>query len=186
MYKGFIMRSKIELSREQQTRETPSGHNTLIVTARKTTQAPFIWRKVRPITLQAVPTFAGVFIRKTLTLLPGPTALAHVLIVPPWLSWPGWASWRKVDLASWGFSAPGILAWFSDVRGREAKGTANDLGRLRIRLPGFPSFEARDSRFPLILKLRIRDLKEKSKLKICPGGGIRKITLGITGLHEIV
>ena len=26
------------------------------------------------------------------------------------------------------------VAWFSDVRGREAKGTANDLGPLRIRL----------------------------------------------------
>ena len=42
MYKGVIMRSKIELSLEQPTRETPSGQDTLIVTARKTTQAPFI------------------------------------------------------------------------------------------------------------------------------------------------
>ena len=38
------------------------------------------------------------------------------------------------------------------------------------------------------LKLGIRDLKAKSGgvsgLKVCPGGGIPKITLGITGLHE--
>ena len=161
MYKGFIMRSKIELSLAEPKRETPSGQDTLIVTARKTTQAPFIWRKVRPITLQAVPTFGGVFIRKTLTLLPGPTALAHVLILLPWLSWPGWASWRKVDPARWG-------------------------GQQVFRHPGFPSFEARDSWFPLILKLWIRDFKENSKLKICPGGRIPKITLGITGLQEIV
>ena len=35
----------------------------------------------------------------------------------------------------------------------------------------------------------IRDLKEKSgrvsRLKVCTGGGMPKITLGITGLHEI-
>ena len=39
------------------------------------------------------------------------------------------------------------------------------------------------------LKLGIRDLKEKSgrvsRLKVCTGGGMPKITLGITGLHEI-
>ena len=32
------------------------------------------------------------------------------------------------------FCAIRCVAWFSDVRGREAKGTANGLGRLRIRL----------------------------------------------------
>ena len=40
------------------------------------------------------------------------------------------------------------------------------------------------------LKLGIRDLKEKSgrvsRLKVCTGGGMPKITLGITELHEIV
>ena len=38
------------------------------------------------------------------------------------------------------------------------------------------------------MKLGIRDLKAKSGgvsgLKVCPGGGIPKITLEITGLHE--
>ena len=32
------------------------------------------------------------------------------------------------------FCTISCVAWFSDVRGREAKGTANDLGRLRIKL----------------------------------------------------
>ena len=40
------------------------------------------------------------------------------------------------------------------------------------------------------LKVRIRDLKAKqarvSGLKVCLGGGIPEITLGITGLHEIL
>ena len=40
------------------------------------------------------------------------------------------------------------------------------------------------------LKLGIRDLKAKSRrdsgLKVCAGGGTPKLTLGITGLHEIL
>ena len=40
------------------------------------------------------------------------------------------------------------------------------------------------------LNLGIRDLKAKSGrvlgLKVCLGGGMPKITLGITGLHEIL
>ena len=48
-------------------------------------------------------------------------------------------------------------------------------------------YEIRD--FPC-LKLGIRDLKAKSRrdsgLKVCAGGGTQKITLGITGLHEIL
>ena len=40
------------------------------------------------------------------------------------------------------------------------------------------------------LKLGIRDLKAKSErdlgLKVCAGGGMPKITLGITGLHEVL
>ena len=48
-------------------------------------------------------------------------------------------------------------------------------------------FGIRDSHY---LKLGIRDLKEKSgrvsRLKVCTGGGMPKITLGITGLHEIL
>ena len=39
------------------------------------------------------------------------------------------------------------------------------------------------------LKLGIRDFKAKSRrdsgLKVCAGGGLPKITLGITGLHEV-
>jgi len=48
-------------------------------------------------------------------------------------------------------------------------------------------FGIRDFRY---LKPGIRDLKEKSgrvsRLKVCTGGGMPKITLGITGLHEIL
>ena len=48
-------------------------------------------------------------------------------------------------------------------------------------------FGTRD--FPY-LKLGIRDYKSKSGrvwgLKVCLGGGMAKITLGITGLHEIL
>ena len=71
-YKGFIVRSKRlnSLSLAQPTRETPGGQDTIIVTARKTTQAPFMWRRVRSIALQAVPTSASVYMRKTLTFLP--------------------------------------------------------------------------------------------------------------------
>ena len=40
------------------------------------------------------------------------------------------------------------------------------------------------------LKLGIRDFKAKSErdlgLKVCAGGGMPKITLGITGLHEVL
>ena len=40
------------------------------------------------------------------------------------------------------------------------------------------------------LKLGIRDFKAKSErdlgLKVCAGGGMRKITLGITELHEVL
>ena len=40
------------------------------------------------------------------------------------------------------------------------------------------------------LKLGIRDLKAKSERdlgwKVCAGGGMPKITLGITGLHEVL
>ena len=40
------------------------------------------------------------------------------------------------------------------------------------------------------LKLGIRDLKAKSErdlgLKVCAGGGMPKMTLGITGLHEVL
>ena len=47
----------------------------------------------------------------------------------------------------------------------------------------------RDPGFPY-LNLRNRDLKAKSGrvfgLKVCLGGGMPKITLGITGLHEIL
>ena len=54
-----------------------------------------------------------------------------------------------------------------------------------VRVPS-SSFGSRD--FPY-LKLGIRDFKEnsgaRSRLKLCAGGRIPKITLGITGLHEI-
>ena len=44
-------------------------------------------------------------------------------------------------------------------------------------------FGIRDLRYS---KLGIRDLKENSELKVCAGGEISKITLGITGLYKIV
>ena len=53
-----------------------------------------------------------------------------------------------------------------------------------VRVPS-RFFGVRD--FPS-LKLGIQDFKEnsgaRSRLKVCAGGGIPKITLGITGLHE--
>ena len=52
------------LSLAEPTRETPCGQDTLIVTARKTTQALFMWRRVRSITLQVVPSFAIVYVRE--------------------------------------------------------------------------------------------------------------------------
>ena len=48
-----------------------------------------------------------------------------------------------------------------------------------FRDPGFSLFEARDSGF----ESKIRG--EFEVLKVCLGSGMRKITLGITGLHEI-
>ena len=53
------------------------------------TQAKFIWRKVVPgkkITLTANSSLARVFLRRKLTPLSEPRALAHALIVMPWPS----------------------------------------------------------------------------------------------------
>ena len=43
-------------------------------------------------------------------------------------------TWLFILLTPCYFVPISCVAWFSDVRGGEAKGTANDLGRLRIRL----------------------------------------------------
>lgn len=54
---------------------------------------------------------------------------------------------------------------------------------------GFPLFETWDSRFSF-LKLGIWDLEAKSGqvsgLKVCSGGGMPKITLGIAGVPKIL
>ena len=58
-------------------------------------------------------------------------------------------------------------------------------GEKLTRLVGVANrfFGIRDLRYS---KLGIRDLKENSELKVCAGGGIPKITLGITGLENYV
>lgn len=95
-YRGFIQWSqKKELSFSCATRnpnpawETPSGHDTPIVTAGKTTQAPFMWNKSRSSSVQAVPISASVLRGKRWPFCPGQQH-SHML----WFSHLDW-----VDLA---------------------------------------------------------------------------------------
>ena len=91
-YKGFIQWSKKKknfLSLAQPTRETPTGHDTPIVTAGKTTRAPFMWNKSGSSSVQAVPISASVFRGKRWPFCPGKQH-SHML----WFSHLDW-----VDLA---------------------------------------------------------------------------------------